>query len=109
MKKYLFKARWSAVQWLMRLVAGRSPRRPGFDPGSLDVGFVVDKNGAGTGFFLDYFAFPPVFHYAENRKKRIIIFITRLHNKPQGCVASVASAAGPFTIYPLKTKFVRFI
>jgi hypothetical protein len=27
----------------------------------------------------------------------IIIIITGLHNKPQGCGASVASAAGPFT------------
>jgi hypothetical protein len=27
----------------------------------------------------------------------IIIVITGLHNKPQGCSASVASAAGPFT------------
>jgi hypothetical protein len=27
----------------------------------------------------------------------MIIFITELHNKPQGCGASVASAAGPFT------------
>jgi hypothetical protein len=35
----------------------------------------------------------PVLHYAEKR----IIFITGLHNKPQGCGAAVASAAGPFT------------
>jgi hypothetical protein len=39
---------------------------------------------------------PPVLHYTEKRKK-IIIFIKRLHNKPQGCGASVASAAEPFT------------
>jgi hypothetical protein len=31
------------VPWLMRLVAGLSPRWPGFDPGSVHVGFVVDK------------------------------------------------------------------
>jgi hypothetical protein len=30
-------------------------------------------------------------------KKKLIIFITELHNKPQSCGASVASAAGPFT------------
>jgi hypothetical protein len=35
--------------------------------------------------------------------KKLIIFITGLHNKPQGCGASVASATGPFT-----TKRVRF-
>jgi hypothetical protein len=32
----------------------------------------------------------------EKRKKKLIIFITGLHNKPQGCGASVASAAGAF-------------
>ena len=35
----------------------------------------------------------PVLHYTKKR----IIFITGLHNKPQGCGAFVASAAGPFT------------
>jgi hypothetical protein len=39
---------------------------------------------------------PPVLHYKEKRKKRIIV-ITVLHNKPHGCGASVASAAGPFS------------
>ena len=39
---------------------------------------------------------PQVFHYTEKTKK-IIIFIKGLHNKPQGCGESVASAAGPFT------------
>jgi hypothetical protein len=38
---------------------------------------------------------PPVLHYLEKRKERII-FITGLRNKPQGCGASVESAAGPF-------------
>jgi hypothetical protein len=31
-------------------------------------------------------------------KKKTIISVTGLHNKRQGCGASVASAAGPFTI-----------
>jgi hypothetical protein len=35
---------------------------------------------------------PPVLHYL-GKKKKLIIFI----NKPLGCGASVASAAGPFT------------
>jgi hypothetical protein len=39
---------------------------------------------------------PPVLHYLEKRKKRII-FIIGLHNETQGCGVSVASAAGPFT------------
>jgi hypothetical protein len=33
--------------------------------------------------------------YMEKRKKNI--FFIGLHNKPQGCGAAVASAAGPFT------------
>jgi hypothetical protein len=33
----------------------------------------------------------------EKRKKKPIIFITGLHNKPEGCGASVAFAVGPFT------------
>jgi hypothetical protein len=33
--------------------------------------------------------------YTYNEKK-LMIFITGLHYKPQGCSASVASAAGPF-------------
>jgi hypothetical protein len=40
---------------------------------------------------------PPVLHYTEKRGKKLIIFITGLHNKPEGCGASVASAAGPST------------
>jgi hypothetical protein len=55
-------------------------------------------------FFPEYFGFfrvnfiPPLLHYKEKRKKKIIIiFITVLHYKPQGCGASVASTAGPLT------------
>jgi hypothetical protein len=36
-----------AVPWLRSLVAGLSPRRPGFAPGSIRVGFVVDKVALG--------------------------------------------------------------
>jgi small ligand-binding sensory domain FIST len=32
-----------AVPWRRRLVAGLSPRRPGFASGSIQVGFVVDE------------------------------------------------------------------
>jgi hypothetical protein len=38
------------VPWLRRLVAGIQPWRPGFDPRSGNVGFVVDKVALG-GFF----------------------------------------------------------
>ena len=36
-----------AVPWLRWLVAGLSQRRPGFDPESVHVGFVVDKVALG--------------------------------------------------------------
>jgi hypothetical protein len=70
---------------------------------SVDVGFVVDKVTLGQVFprvlrFSPVSLIPPVLHYTEKRKK-VIIFITGLHNKPQGCGASVASAAGPFTTH----------
>jgi hypothetical protein len=61
------------------------------------VGFVVDKVALGQ-------VFPCQFHstgaslLGKGQKIIIIfIFITGLHNKPQGCGASVASAVGPFT------------
>jgi hypothetical protein len=54
------------------------------------VGFVVDKVVLGQVFFSEYFGFALSisFHWCS---------ITRLHNKPQGCGMSAASAAGPFT------------
>jgi hypothetical protein len=51
-------------------------------------------------FFPEYFGFPLSisFHRCSIKtKKKTIVFITGLHNKPQGCGASVASAAGPFS------------
>jgi hypothetical protein len=52
-------------------------------------------------FFPEYFGFPCQFHSTGaplqgKTKKKLIIFIAGLHNKPQGCGASAASAAGPF-------------
>jgi hypothetical protein len=67
------------------------------------VGFVVDKVAMGQVFLrvLRFFSvsfIPPMLHYKEKgKRKKLIIFITGLHNNPQGCGAFVASAAGPFT------------
>jgi hypothetical protein len=60
-----------AVPWLRRLVAGLSPRRRGFDPRSVNVGFVVDKVAMGQVFprvfrFSPINFIPPVIHYTEN-------------------------------------------
>jgi hypothetical protein len=45
--------------------------------------------------------FPCQFHSTgaplQGKTKKLIFFITGLHNKPQGCSASIASAAGPFS------------
>jgi hypothetical protein len=61
---HLYPLYWSlgkfqnqAVPWLRRLVASLSPRRPGFDPGSVHVRFVVDKVALGQ-FFLRIVGFP---------------------------------------------------
>jgi hypothetical protein len=58
------------------------------------------QSGTGTVFPPEYFGFPQSvsFHRCSITRKngeKLIIFITGLHNKPQGCGASVASAAGP--------------
>jgi hypothetical protein len=96
-----------AMPWLRRLVTGLSPQRPGFDPGSVHVRFVVDKVAVGQ-VFLFGFPLPVSFHrcsIARKNKKKLTTFIRGLHNKPQGCGASVASAAGPFiTKISFKTR-----
>jgi hypothetical protein len=54
-------------------------------------------------FFPEYFGFPlsVSFHRCsitwKNEKKKLTVFITGLHKKPQGCGASIASAARSFT------------
>jgi hypothetical protein len=65
------------------------------------VRFVVDKVALGQVFprvlrFSPVSFIPPVLHYSEKTKKKLITF-TGLHNKPQDCGVSVAFAAGSFT------------
>jgi hypothetical protein len=82
-----------------------------FDPGSVHVGFVVNKVALGQVYprvlrFSPVSLIPPVLHYTEKQKKHLLItFITGLHNTPQGWGASVASAAGPFT--PKRMQILR--
>jgi hypothetical protein len=62
-------------------------------------------------FFPEYFGFPLSISIHRcplkwKSRKNLIIFITGLHKKPQGCGASVASAAGPFTQQKKKGKLL---
>jgi hypothetical protein len=64
-----------AVPWLRGLVAGFSPRRPWFDPGSVHVGFVVNKVVLEQDFprvlwFSPVNFIPPLLYYKEKRKKK---------------------------------------
>jgi hypothetical protein len=51
-----------AVPWLRRLVIDLSPRRPVFEPGSMHVGFVVDKVALGQVFLRVLRFFPCQYH-----------------------------------------------
>jgi hypothetical protein len=75
------------------------------------MGFVVDKVALGQAFSTSTSLFPCQFRSTSaklhGKTKKLITFIIGLHNKPQGCGASVASAGGPFTIQKtLKTLSV---
>jgi hypothetical protein len=60
----------------------------------------MDKVALGQVFPPSTSVFPCQFHSTGariTRKNKKKIFTTGLQNKPQGCGASVASVAGPFT------------
>jgi hypothetical protein len=80
-----------AVPWLRRLVAGLSPRRPGFEPGSVHVGFVVEKVILIRVFprvlrFSPVHFIPPVLHYKEKREKLIMFTIVSITGLPEAAV-----------------------
>jgi hypothetical protein len=50
MERLWFLPRLPSVPWLRRLVSDLSPQRPGFAPGLVSVGFVMDRVALGQGF-----------------------------------------------------------
>jgi hypothetical protein len=73
------------VPRLRRLIAGLSQRRPGFDPGSVHVGFVVDKEALAQIFLrVLRLSLSVAFHLCSIKWKsrKNIIFLIGLHNKP---------------------------
>jgi hypothetical protein len=74
---------------LKRLVAGFQPRRPGFEPGSGQLGYVVDKVALGQ-VFPQYFGFPC---QSSSRQKFSILTITwgRYNTPISQLVADVSS------------------
>jgi hypothetical protein len=66
------------------VIACLSEQRAGFDPGSVHMGFVVDKVALGQVFsrvlrFSPVSIIPPVLHYLEKLKTKLIIF--HLHHR----------------------------
>jgi hypothetical protein len=75
------------------------------------VGFVVDKVALGQVFSPSTSVLPCQFHSTgaqlQGKTKKLIIFITGLHNKLQGCGASVASAAGLFNTHKERKRLQK--
>jgi hypothetical protein len=89
----------TAVPWLRRLAAGLPALSPGFDPGSVHVGFVVDKVAMGQVFprvlrFSPVNFIPPVLHYFEKDKK-----YSSSSSSSQGCTRSLKGRIGRVAIF----------
>jgi hypothetical protein len=84
----------SGRRWLRRLVAGFSPQRPGFDPGSVHVRFVVDKVALGQVFFSELSVFPCQFH---STGAPLIVKLGKktAHLHHRGCTRNLKAAVLP--------------
>jgi hypothetical protein len=104
-----------AVPWLRRLVAGLPLRSPGFDPGSVHVGFVLNNVVLGQVFSPSTSAFPCQIHSTGAPLLRKMKKTDHLSLYRHQRVASVASAAGTFSrrkkeekVYDLHWRDSRF-
>jgi hypothetical protein len=65
-------------------------------------GIFGGQSGNGTGFSSSTLVFPCQFHSTgaplQGKMKKLIIFITGLHNKPQGCGATATTTTNTTTI-----------
>jgi hypothetical protein len=59
------------MPWLTQLVAGLSPQRPKFMPGSVRVGICGAHSGAGMGFSPSYFVLPCQYYFSMAFHSRI--------------------------------------
>jgi hypothetical protein len=128
---HLYRVQWLVqtlrnikyIHWPCHGSGGQSPASHRGGPGSIPGQSMWDlwwTKWHWDRFFSMYFGFflSISFHRCYiTRKygKRLIIFITGLHKKPQGCGATVASAAGPspkkknIYIYPLRLTKLHLV
>jgi hypothetical protein len=67
-----------AVSWLRRLITGLSPWRSGYTPGSVHVGFVVDRVSLGQ-VFSEFFCFSVS---VSLHRAPILVYHPEMNNRP---------------------------
>jgi hypothetical protein len=91
--EFVTKCCYKAVPWLRRLVAGLSPRGPCSIPGSVHVGFLVEKVALGQVFPPSTSVFPCQFHSTDAPLRGKTEKPNHLRHK--GCTLSLKAAVRP--------------